>query len=66
MIGFIDTSTTVTLNCNQLQQLTMNLLPRTRPIPYWTTNVFSSTATELVLTYESVTSSVVRWLTLHS
>jgi hypothetical protein len=43
-------------------------LPKTRFIPYWTTSVFSSTLTDLVLIYESVTSSasVVCWLTLHS
>jgi hypothetical protein len=41
---------------------------KTLSIPYWTTSVFSSTVTDLVLIYESVTSSasVVRWLTLHS
>jgi hypothetical protein len=41
----------------------------TRSIPYRTTmSVFSSTVTDLVLIYESVTSSasVVRWLTLHT
>jgi hypothetical protein len=31
-------------------------LPKTRSIPYWTTSVFSSSVTELVLIYESVTS----------
>jgi hypothetical protein len=38
----------------------------TRSIPYCTTSVFSSTVTDLVLVYESVTSpvSAVRWLTL--
>jgi hypothetical protein len=43
-------------------------LPKTRSIPYWTTSVFSSAATDLVLIYESVTSSasVVLWFTLHS
>jgi hypothetical protein len=43
-------------------------LSKTRSIPCWTTSVFSSTVTNLVLIYESVTSpaSVVRWLTLHS
>jgi hypothetical protein len=42
-------------------------LPKTRSIPYWTT-VFSSTVTDLILIYKSVTSSasVVCWLTLHS
>jgi hypothetical protein len=43
-------------------------LSKTRSIPYWTTSVFSSAMTDLVLIYESVTSSasIVRWLTLHS
>jgi hypothetical protein len=43
-------------------------LPKTRSIPTWTASVFPSTVTDLVLIYESVTSSasVVRWLTLHS
>jgi hypothetical protein len=41
---------------------------KTRSISYWTTSVFSSTLTDLVPIYKSVTSStsVVRWLTLHS
>jgi hypothetical protein len=40
---------------------------KTRSIPYWTTSTFSSTLTDLVLIYESVTSlaSIVRWLTLN-
>jgi hypothetical protein len=43
-------------------------LSKTRSIPYWTTSVFSSTVTDLVLIYESVTpsDSIVHWLTLHS
>jgi hypothetical protein len=43
-------------------------LPKTRSIPHWTASVFSSTVTDSVLIYESVTSSAsgVRWLTLHS
>jgi hypothetical protein len=44
-------------------------LLETRYIPYWATRGFSSLAlTDLVLTYESVTSSapVVRWLTFQS
>jgi hypothetical protein len=57
MIGFNNTSITIILNYNQLQQLTISLLPRTPSIPYWTTSVFSSTVTDLVLIYESVTSS---------
>jgi hypothetical protein len=55
---------TITTNYNSSQSMT----PKTRSIPYCTTSVFSSTATDLVLIYESITSSasVVRWLTLHS
>jgi hypothetical protein len=43
-------------------------LSKTRSIPYWTTSVFSSTATDLALIYESATSSasVIRWLRLRS
>jgi hypothetical protein len=43
-------------------------LPKTWSIPYWTASVFSSTVTDLVPIYESVTSSasVVRWLALHN
>jgi hypothetical protein len=43
-------------------------MTETRSIPYWSMSVFSSTVTDLVLIYESVTSSasVVRWLALHS
>jgi hypothetical protein len=56
MIGFIGTSL-------QLQSIIT-----AHNIPYWTTSVFSSAVTDLVLIYESVTSaaSVVCWLTLHS
>jgi hypothetical protein len=52
-----------TLHYNYNQWLT-----KTRSIPYWTMRVFSFTVTDLILIYESVTSSasVVRWLTLHS
>jgi hypothetical protein len=41
---------------------------KTRSISYCTTSVFPSAVTDLVLIYESVTSSasVVHWLTLHS
>jgi hypothetical protein len=44
------------------------LLSETRSITYLTTSVFSSTVTDLVLIYESITSSasVVRWLAFHS
>jgi hypothetical protein len=43
-------------------------LSTTCPIPSWTTSAFSSTVTDLILIYDSVTSSVsvVRCLTLHS
>jgi hypothetical protein len=43
-------------------------LSKTHSIPYWTTSVFSSAVTDLVLIYELVTSSasVNRWLTLYS
>jgi hypothetical protein len=59
MVGFIDTYIITPHN----QWLSM-----TRSIPYWTTSAFPSTVTDLVLIYESVTSSasVVHWLTLHS
>jgi hypothetical protein len=44
------------------------LLSKTCSIPHWTTSVFPSTVTELVLIYEPVTrsASVVHWLKLHS
>jgi hypothetical protein len=63
-MGLIGTSITITTNYNS-----SNLwLLKTRSIPYWTTSVFSSAVTHLVLIYESVTYSayVVLWLTLHS
>jgi hypothetical protein len=43
-------------------------MTKTRSIPYWTTSVFSSTVTDSVLIYESVTSSssVVRRIILDS
>jgi hypothetical protein len=64
MIGFIG-------NSLQLQPIITahnQWLYKTRSTPYWTTSVFSSTVSDLVLIYDSVTSSasVVRWLTLHS
>jgi hypothetical protein len=67
MIGFTDTSITITLNFNNYNS-SHRWLSRTPSIPYWTTSVFSSTVTDSVLIHESVTSSasVVRWLTLHS
>jgi hypothetical protein len=64
MIGFIGTS----LQLQSIITAQNQWLPKTHSIPYWTTSVFSSTVTDFVLIYESVTSSasVVRWLTLHS
>jgi hypothetical protein len=64
MIGFIGTYLQLQSNVTAHNQW----LPKTRSIPYWATSVFSSTVTDLVLIYESVTSSasVVRWLTLHN
>jgi hypothetical protein len=43
-------------------------LSKSRSIPYRTTSVFSSAVTDLLLIYESATSSafLVRWLTLRS
>jgi hypothetical protein len=63
MIGFIGTSIKIIINCNSSRPIA-----KTRSIPYWTTSVFSSTVTDLVLIYESVTSSAsaALWLTLHS
>jgi hypothetical protein len=61
-IGWLDLLVLL-YNYNQLYQL-----PKTRSIPCWTTSVFSSTLTDLVLVYELVTSLayVVLWLTFHS
>jgi hypothetical protein len=67
MIGFIGRFLlkflSITINNNSSQSMS-----KTRSIRYWTTSVFSSTVTDLVLIYESVTSSasLVRWLILHS
>jgi hypothetical protein len=63
MVGFIGTSIAITINYSSSQSMS-----KTRSIPYWTTSVFSSAVTDLVLIYESVTSSAsdVAWLTLHS
>jgi hypothetical protein len=64
MVGFIGTYITVTTDYIAAYN---QWLPKARSIPYWTTSVVSSTATDLVPIYELVTSaSVVRWLTLHS
>jgi hypothetical protein len=51
MIGFIGTSITITTNYDS-SELKGSM---TRSIPYWTTSVFSSTAT-----YDE------RWLTVHT
>jgi hypothetical protein len=67
-IGWLDLLALL-LQLQNLQPITTahnQWLPKTRSIPYWTMSVFSSTVTDLVLIYESVTSaSVVRWLTLN-
>jgi hypothetical protein len=64
MTGFTDTS----LQLKSITTAHSQWLYKTRSIPYWTTSVFPSTVTDLVLIYGSVTSSasVVRWLALHS
>jgi hypothetical protein len=64
MFGFIGTSVTITVNYNCSQ----SVVAKTRSTPYWTTGVFSSAVTDLVLVYGLVTSSAsaVRWSTLHS
>jgi hypothetical protein len=64
MIGFIGDS----LQLQSIITAHNRLMSKTRSIPYWTTSVFSSTVTDFVLIYESVTSSAsaVRWLALHS
>jgi hypothetical protein len=64
MIGFVGTS----LRLQPITTTHNEWLPKTRSIPYWITSIISSTVTDFVLIYESVTSSasVVRWLALHS
>jgi hypothetical protein len=64
MIGFIGTY----LQLQSIMTAHHQWPSKTRSIPFWTTSVFSSTLTNLILIYESVTFSVsvVRWLTLHS
>jgi hypothetical protein len=54
---------TTIINYNSSQSAT-----KIRSIPHWTTSIFSSAVTDLVLIYGSVASSasIVRWLTLHS
>jgi hypothetical protein len=49
-------------NYNNISSQSMTV-SKTRAIPYWTTSLFSSAVTDLVLIYESVTSSapVVGW-----
>jgi hypothetical protein len=53
MIGFIGTSLQLQASITADNQL----LSETCSIPYWTSSVFSSTVTDLVLIYESVISS---------
>jgi hypothetical protein len=53
MIGFIGTY----LQLQSIITAHNQWLSKTRSIPYWTTGVFSSTVTDLVLIYESVTST---------
>jgi hypothetical protein len=64
MIGFTSTP----LRLQSITTAHTQWLSKTRSIPHWTTSVFSSTVTDLVLIYESVTSSasVVRWSVLLS
>jgi hypothetical protein len=66
-IGWLD-SLILLYNYNQLWQFKINDCLRLAPFLTGLPSVFSSTVTDLVLVYESVTSSasVVRWLTLHS
>jgi hypothetical protein len=54
----------ITIGYNSSQSVTAEK----SSIPHWTTSIFSSTVTDLVLIYKSVTfsASVVHWLTLHS
>jgi hypothetical protein len=70
-LNLLTPSFTISLSYSQLRQLTIN--DRLRLTPFWLdyeclVSSLSSTVTDLVLIYESVTSSasVVRWLTLHS
>jgi hypothetical protein len=64
LIGFIGTS----LQLQPIITVHNQCLSKICSIPCWITSVFSSTVTDLVLIYESVTSSasVILWLTLHS
>jgi hypothetical protein len=64
MTGFIDTF--LQLDPTIIAQ--NRWLSQTRSISYWTKRVCSSTVTDLVLIYESTTSSssVVGWLTINS
>jgi hypothetical protein len=71
MIGFIGISLqlqSIIPAHNPLILSWYNWLSNTRSIPYWTANIFSSVVTDLVLIYDSVTSScsAVRWLPLHN
>jgi mRNA-degrading endonuclease YafQ of YafQ-DinJ toxin-antitoxin module len=57
MIGFID-AFTVSLILNQLTTAHSQQLPKTHSLhSSWTTTVFSSTVTDLILIYESLTSA---------
>jgi hypothetical protein len=65
MIGFIGAAIIITLNYNQLQELTIN--DCLRLAPFLPELRVCSIVTDFVLLYETVTSaSVARWLTLHS
>jgi hypothetical protein len=61
MIGFIGTYITMKINYNSSQLMTT----KTRSIPDWTRTVFSSTVTDLVLIYESVTYESLRTIELN-
>jgi hypothetical protein len=54
MIGFTGTSITIALNFYNYNNSSHRRLSKTRSIPYWTTSVFSSAVTDLVLIHESV------------
>jgi hypothetical protein len=53
MTGFIG----ISLQLQSIMSAHSQWLSKTRSIPYWTTSVFSSTVTDLVLIYELVTST---------
>jgi hypothetical protein len=62
MSGSIGTS----LQLQSLMTAHNQWLSKTRSIPYWTTSVFSSTVTDMVSIYESLTSSASVSAGLHS